>query len=409
MKPLILTLLLFVSTYLHAQTIITESVEVTCSVDSIARPSYVPASQLALRSARRSYFEFIFTDSVPEEAKPAIKFAGRIWGSYLISDIPIRVEVRWFTFEGRNSLGSARPIGYIRSDSLATKTDVLYPLALGESLLNRNLNGEQADIIISINKKHNFYFGTDGKVPEEHYDLTSLILHEIGHGVGFTASSRINEEGVGRFSKPARIYDTFLIARNGTSLTDTFLYKNPSVELAAQLTSQQVYFNHPFVRRANGGSYVWIYAPADFRSGSSISHLMRSQRNTRWSQKTLMDPSTAKQEVIHRPDPVALAMLSAMGWRVNFHGTVTSTIEIAQQEVLLFPNPAIDQLQIRWPEELPMQVQYQITDISGRVVQTGQIAQNQRLPLNNFSTGHYHLKLQDDQFLYYGKFVVNRK
>ncbi|GAB5554217.1 MAG: hypothetical protein Sapg2KO_38080 [Saprospiraceae bacterium] len=416
MKSLAIILLVFFSTFLSAQTLIPQNIEVTCAADHMARPSYIPAPDLLLRSKALSRFEFIYTDSVPEEAKIAIEYAGKIWSSFLESEIPIRVAIKWSTFEGSTFLGTGGPRGYFRLDTLVPKPGLLYPIALAESLFSRNFNGENEDIGVSINSSYDWYYGLDGNVRQRHHDLVTLVLHEIGHGLGFNSSDRITDEGMGKFSTPPRIFDAFLGIQNpfigGTEnylyLTDTTIYNNPSFELFDQFVSERIVFADASVKHANSNQFVWIYSPSEY-GRSSLSHLDNLQRDPRRLGDALMDPFLARQEAIHRPGPITLAILSAMGWRVDFHATVTSISDLPKKELMLFPNPVIDHLQISWPEALPMQVPYQITDISGRIVQTGQITQNQTLPLTNFKPGYYHLNLQDAEAIYYGKFVIGSR
>lgn len=410
MKPLILTFLLFFCIYLPAQIVEIEDQEVVCGADITAQPGFIPAPDLVLRNAPRSRFEFIYSDDVPRGAKPAIEYAGKIWGSFLISEVPIKVEVRWIDFESSTALGSARPSGHVRLSNLGPDSKALLPIALAESFLGVEIDNdiEGVDIIISIHNRNDWYFQTDGKVPLGRYDLVTVMCHEIGHGLGFADSSSGGEGGIGGLGLTPRIYDTFLTAVDGTYLTDTLLYKNPSSKLFEQFTSNRVFFAAPLVVTANGGDRFRLYAPSRYNSSSSISHVMVLDRNSDNLGDALMEPFIPQQRVIHRPGIITLSILAAMGWQIDFQGIVTSTSSIIKQEVLLFPNPAVDQLQIQWPAELPTQVQYQVTDISERLIQAGQIAQDQTLPLTNLNPGHYHLRLQSHKTLYYGKFVVSR-
>ncbi|MCK7534680.1 MAG: hypothetical protein MZV63_28610 [Marinilabiliales bacterium] len=46
----------------------------------------------------------------------------------------------------------------------------------------------------TFNKEVKWYFGTDGNTPELLYDFVTVVLHEIGHGLGFTGFFLLPEE-----------------------------------------------------------------------------------------------------------------------------------------------------------------------------------------------------------------------
>ena len=53
--------------------------------------------------------------------------------------------------------------------------------------------GEQ-DIITSFNSHAavDWYFGTDGNTPSRRRDFVSVVLHEIGHGLGFISFATVD-------------------------------------------------------------------------------------------------------------------------------------------------------------------------------------------------------------------------
>ena len=103
--------------------------------------------------------------------------------------------------------------------------------------------------------------GTDGNCPLNQYHLVKVLLHEIGHGIGFYSVANLDQNGVGSgtiidpivnslasFSVPALngkplIYDLFLENLQGERLIDSLLYLNPSLALTAQFTGNSLYFN----------------------------------------------------------------------------------------------------------------------------------------------------------------------
>jgi len=60
---------------------------------------------------------------------------------------------------------------------------------------------------------------------------------------------------------------------------------------------------------------VRLYAPAAFQDGSSYSHLDEGTY-LRGNPNALMTPALSSGEAVHDPGPIALGMLSDMGWAV---------------------------------------------------------------------------------------------
>ena len=75
---------------------------------------------------------------------------------------------------------------------------------------------------MAVNSSINWYLGTDGQTPVQKYDLVTVAIHEICHGLGFFDSfntdGTIGSYGIG--SLPV-IYDTFIENLSGNRLTDT--------------------------------------------------------------------------------------------------------------------------------------------------------------------------------------------
>ena len=418
MRTLIITLLLSTYSYLQAQIYIEkETPEITCGHSLEDKPSFIPAPEFLLRSNTGTQFEFQYVDSlpVPEAAKPAIEYAGKIWGAYIVSSLPIKVEVRWYDFGDLNNLATARSTGFIFAfdpeNPAPFQANTWYPKSLGESLIEQHIGDENSpDIIVRINSAFLWYTKTDGNVLPGHYDLVSIMLHEIGHGLGFTSSARTetdnfgNTRGILRFGNFPMIYDTFLRTRDGARLVDTTRFENSSFELYRAFISEDINFRDISVIRANGGVPQQIYAPWFFTRGRSISHV--DEYHELGDADAIMSPFLSIREAIHRPGPATLAMLEAMGWEVRYMPVVSNTNTTLVQKIQVFPNPASNQLQIQWPEDFPEQVVYQIADIAGRVVERGQVAKGQAISLNQFKSGYYNLTLQSKATIYFSKFSV---
>jgi hypothetical protein len=209
-----------------------------------------------------------------------------------------------------------------------------------------------------LNSSINWYFGTDGLCPSGKYDLVSIALHELGHGLSYAGLAK-KEANIGSFglitindfsplltsfpfpqldTLPA-VFDRFLIDSAGAALTD---FPNPSSELGMAITGNEVYWSGTSGTAANNFSPPRIYAPFAFAQGSSLVHL---DENTfpPGNENELMTPFAGTANVIHNPGAISIGMLKDMGWNVNEE---VSAPLLQVQKTILFPNPASQQVTV---------------------------------------------------------------
>ena len=132
----------------------------------------------------------------------AFEHAASIWSATLDSNVPIRIRAQ-FTALGANVLGSAGPIVRFRDFPNAEQAGTWYHVALankqaGFDLLT--LADAQAlgidpafsdDINANFSSDFNFYLGLDNNHGAQN-DLVAVLLHEFGHGLGFSQSASLN-------------------------------------------------------------------------------------------------------------------------------------------------------------------------------------------------------------------------
>ena len=122
--------------------------------------------------------------------------AAMVWGDILNSDVTINVDAEFADlacFGSSAQLGSAGPTS-TRENFGAGDANIAYAIALAESLRGSNLNGGTAEITATFNAKvdsdpgclgASFYYGLDDNAPAGTTALFSVVLHELGHGLGF--------------------------------------------------------------------------------------------------------------------------------------------------------------------------------------------------------------------------------
>jgi len=292
---------------------------IICPVDHNSYDTFVPPPEHFKRSSnlRQSQTANIIVnyEGFTEEAQIAFQYAVDIWASLIKSPVQIVINAR-FTALGEGVLGSASPGTYVRDFENAPQAGVFYPIALAEKLQSEDLNGEgTADINSNFNKDFDFYFGLDGIVPPNKYDFVSIVLHELGHGLGFTGGASLDpdNEEIGSWSISSSgslptIYTQFVELGNSTPITSL---PDNSAETKNALTGNSLFFNGPYAI-LELGQKPKLYAPTDWNPGSSYSHLDEFEFPA-GDPNSLMSPQFGGGEAIHDPG-ITMEIFADMGW-----------------------------------------------------------------------------------------------
>ncbi len=269
----------------------------------------------------------------PENAKVAFEYAVGIWEQNISSPVPINILAKWEVLSG-NELANCQAATFQKNFSAAPLTNVYYPIALVEKLMGKEMNDtKDPDIVCSINKSVSWFLGTNGNTPESEYDLVTVALHEIAHGLGISGFF-VDENGEGKISNPTNspsAYDYYVFNHQDQRLSDNNIFQSPSDELHKQLTSNSLNFNYFDDHNIKGSAT--IFAPATWNPGGSIYHLKSGSTGNNNSRE-LMSPFTYKGEAIHNPGESTLHVLSEIGWNaVMFKMAELSDIEETAAEL----------------------------------------------------------------------------
>jgi hypothetical protein len=254
------------------------------------------------------------------EAQVAFQKAVDIWANLIESPVPIRILAVWQPIVDSNGstntiLGGASPWSNFANFDGAPLLATYYPVSLAEKLAGRELNSSSdPDIRAQFNSAFtNWSFRTDGAPVANQTDFISVVLHEIGHGLGITKAYDVTPTHgiISDFYSPFHIpYDHFIENGNDVNLVQNF--DPPSAPLRTELTSGELYFRSPLLPKNTIDNRARIYAPATFASGSSLAHLDEATYNG--TPNALMTPFIGSAEVMHNPGSLVMRMLADMGW-----------------------------------------------------------------------------------------------
>ena len=223
---------------------------------------------------------------------------------------PITINACWASLSG-GTLGYSGGGPLHGNFTGATRSNTWYSGSLANALNGSDLSPSSYDMNITYNTNFSWYYGTDGNTPASQYDLMTVVLHEICHGLNFSGSMRYSG-GVGYWGTYPNIYDVFMRDGSGTELIDTGSYPKYSAALGSALTSNDIWFHGSQAMAANGGQRVKMYAPSTWSSGSSYSHLDYITFNGTSNQ--LMVYAVSAGESVHDPGAVTKGLLEDLGW-----------------------------------------------------------------------------------------------
>jgi hypothetical protein len=240
----------------------------------------------------------------PKWTEVQVQAAVDVWAENFESKVPINIEATWGRSSSFSVLGSARPGSYFANFVGAPDPSLWYPSALANALAGKDLDRDNPEIIITVNSLASWYRGGGVGPSKSEYDLQSVMLHEIAHGLGFLSTDSYDEFfGYGSIDQPTP-YDAYAQTGDGRRLSDL---PSPSLELGEALTSKLVWSGANGVA-ANGGVKPILYSPKKYEDGSSISHLDEATFDNA-GKNAVMSPNLAAGEVFHEPGPLLLAMM----------------------------------------------------------------------------------------------------
>jgi hypothetical protein len=210
--------------------------------------------------------------TVGQQRLIAFSYAANKWGAQLTSNVPILINAQFSALSCTATgatLGSAGATSVFRNFRNAPKADTWYSYALANKLANSYLGTSKA---AQINANFNanlgsatggntngvptvpaagcltgttWYYGLDSNEASNQIDFVAVLMHEMGHGVGFQTFTS-GSSGAYLAGFPS-IWDHFLF---GTVTGKTWTQMTAAERAASALTVTGLVWNGPLVTAA---------------------------------------------------------------------------------------------------------------------------------------------------------------
>lgn len=255
----------------------------------------------------------------PGSVQTIINAAVARWDSAIatVGGGPIVVKVSWQSFGNPSLLGYAGPEALFQGGGLPTND--LYPAALTNTLTNSDANGpSRPEVVVALNAdlltNNRWYLGSTGTPPAGQIDLYSVVLHEVGHGLGFLGSAELhNGQSTPSLWSTPYIYDR--MTKYGST---------PMTSVGDQATALRS--GNVWAQVSDSLSFE-LYAPSTWLSGSSFSHFDEASYPA-GSAGALMTPMLGSSETARILDSPTLGLMARIGWPLTVAAT-TPTITSA--------------------------------------------------------------------------------
>ncbi len=262
--------------------------------------------------------------TIGQQRMIAFQAAANVWASLLTSNVTIRVNSKFSALSctaSSGTLGSAGPVTVHRDFTNAPRAATYYVAAQASSLTGSDVSPSQDDISASFNgnigtpgclTSLSWYLGLDGNAPNGSLDFISVLIHELGHGLGVL--SLVDLSTGAKFNGFDDAYMVNL-ERHSASPSD-YPSMSDAQRLAASTDNGNLHWIGANVQAAAGnltagtvGTHVRMYAPSTVKQGSSVSH---------WDD--VLTPNQVMEwqytEPLHAP-LMELALFRDIGWAVN--------------------------------------------------------------------------------------------
>lgn len=256
-----------------------------------------------------------------EQRLIAFQYAADIWAALLHSDVEVRVGANFNPMSCDAfgaTLGGAGPETVHRDFANAPEPATWYPQALANSHAGVDLDPLLDDVFAIFNSvlgttcpyPNGWYYGLDASPPGFDIDFASVVLHEIGHGIGFLTLVGLNSG-----TKFASFDDAYMLHLENHTSGLHYPDMTNGQRVSSNVGEPHLHWTGPSVV-ASGASlvggrepisgHVEIFAPNPADPGSSLSHFA-----TTLSPSEVMEPFYVG--AVHDPG-LAVDLMFDIGW-----------------------------------------------------------------------------------------------
>jgi hypothetical protein len=267
----------------------------------------------------------------------AFQAGADIWAARLASQVTIQVGAQFTPLSCTASsavLGSAGPYSVYRDFTGAPVASTWYAVALANALNGSDLDPTAVDISANFSstigttgclENSGWYYGLDSNPPGSLIDLMTVIVHEMGHGLGF-----LTFVDLATGAKLQNLDDTFMRnLENHGAVPPDYPSMTNAQRVAASIATGNLHWTGANVRAASSiltvgkvGDHVQMFAPNPSQPGSSVSHW-----DTALTPNQVMEP--VYTGVLHTPE-LERPLFRDIGWSLttllDFNGDGKSDI-----------------------------------------------------------------------------------
>jgi hypothetical protein len=226
-----------------------------------------------------------------EQRLIAFQRAADIWGRFIDSSITIRVGAQFDPLDcgvAGTTLGQAGPSVFIRNFVGAPRPGTWYPIALANAMFGADLAPATDDIDAQFNSSIGttcafpavWYYGLDADPPDKTIDFVTVVLHELGHGLGF-----LSTVDLGTGAKFLGFDDAYMLNLEDHTTGLIYPEMTDAERVAASTATGDLHWVGANVAAAGAGlaagldppsGHVEMFAPDPQDPGSSVSHFSTS-------------------------------------------------------------------------------------------------------------------------------------
>ena len=165
------------------------SITAVCYAGNKTKRIYIPPPEAFLKKSgtKSGGSVKIYYTGFTSQGETAMEYAKSILETMLPADTKLTILASWEKISTAGVLANCSPTYFVKGSIIdALNPKVYYPIALAEKIAGKSLDDDlEGDLTLRINNSMNWYLGTDGNTPALKYDLVTVALHEICHGLGF--------------------------------------------------------------------------------------------------------------------------------------------------------------------------------------------------------------------------------